>query len=82
MLTGPNTIFIAPAFSPDSKRLVACGQSGAVRVRDTTSGKELLDIQGHTLVAFRVAYSPDGERIAARAGIRVFSGSGMRKPGS
>jgi WD40 repeat protein len=38
---------------------------GFVRVRDAATGKELLTLRSHGAIAFGVAFSPDGKRVAA-----------------
>jgi WD40 repeat protein/serine/threonine protein kinase len=57
------------AFSPDGKRLaVSVGRAqdrrGEVKVSDLETGHELLILEGPALLAC-VAYSPDGQRLAA-----------------
>jgi eukaryotic-like serine/threonine-protein kinase len=55
---------VAIAFSPDGKRIVAGGNVGPGRVFDSRSGKQVLELAGHTYTIMDVAYSPDGSRIA------------------
>ncbi len=51
------------AFSPDGSRLAEVDPDGSVRVFDTSSGEELLVLQGHD-DAGEVAFSPDGSMLA------------------
>jgi WD40 repeat protein len=64
------------AFSVDGSRLAAAGPNHTVRIWDATTGAELGDFRDRTLGGFgygssdtsRVAFSPDGTRIASAAG--------------
>src|SRR5262249_37181064 len=72
------------AFSPDGKRLAVAGGSistrrpdddkekagnrGLVRLLDAATGQELRTLKGHGDIAFGVAFSPDGARLASAAG--------------
>jgi len=59
----PNSI----AFSPDGARVAEGDPDGTVRVFDTSSGEELLALQGHDTVD-QVAFSPDGSMLATLGG--------------
>jgi len=57
------------AFSPDGQRIAAAGGPGVadpgdVAVWDVRTGKQLLDLRGHSAMVNGVAFSPDGTRIA------------------
>jgi WD40 repeat protein len=72
------------AFSPDGKRLAVAGGSissrhpdddkakggnrGFVRILDSATGKELRTLKGHGDIAFGVAFTPDGTRLASAGG--------------
>jgi dipeptidyl aminopeptidase/acylaminoacyl peptidase len=66
------------AFSPDGRRLatVSGGQGqdalnqkpGELKVWETATGKEILNIQGHRGPVYGVAFSPDGKRLATSGG--------------
>src|SRR5262249_35587481 len=46
-------------FSVDGSKLASCDQGGIVRVRDSKTGKELLNFDSHTSNPYAVAFSPD-----------------------
>jgi WD40 repeat protein len=50
------------AFSPDGKRLAACGW-GLIKLWDAASGQEALTIGGHTGEVAAIAFSPVGLRL-------------------
>ncbi len=56
------------AFSSDGRRFATAGFSGIVKVRDTATGEELLDLSGHTGTVVSVAFSPDDRYIATASG--------------
>jgi len=55
-------------FSPDGKLLATAHKDGTARVWDISggeqSGREVLNLVGHTNIVWDAAFSPDGERIA------------------
>ena len=53
------------AFSPDGQRIASRNSEGAVKVWDTTTGKETLTLNGQTGWCNGVAFSPDGQRIVS-----------------
>lgn len=50
------------AFSPDGKYVAGCGSE--TFVWDSTTGKQLMELKGHTHFAASIAYSQDGRLIA------------------
>jgi WD40 repeat protein len=55
----------AVGFSPDGKRLAgAITEDATVRIWDTATGRPLCKLQGHTGNVTRLAFSPDGQRLA------------------
>jgi WD40 repeat protein len=55
----------AITFSPDGQRLAGAVQEDATaRIWDAATGRELCQLQGHTANVTRLAFSPDGQRLA------------------
>jgi WD40 repeat protein/serine/threonine protein kinase len=61
---GINTL----AFHPDGKQIATGSYDGTVKLWDATSGQPLFTFPGRTTEVIRVAYSPDGKRVAAANG--------------
>src|SRR5262249_36210609 len=55
------------AFSPDGRFLAAAGGADTteVKVWDVTNGREVFTLRGHTDTVLRIAFSPDGGRLAS-----------------
>ena len=53
------------AFSPDGKVLASGGQDPEVRLWDTTSGKELRKLEGHSGLVRALGFAPDGKTLAS-----------------
>jgi WD40 repeat protein len=78
----------ALAFSPDGGRIVSGGDDRVLKVWDSRSGREQLELRGHEGGVACAAFSPDGARIAsgswggglklwdARSGKELFSRRG------
>ena len=70
---GPDTVSCV-GFTPDGSRLAAVGYDGDVHLCDARTGQELLVLRGFGSLAGtwaytpRLAFSPDGRRIAAHHG--------------
>ncbi len=52
------------AVSPDGQA-VAIAQAAEIRVWDLTSGRQLLNLRGHTDRVISIAFSPDGHTLAS-----------------
>jgi WD40 repeat protein len=52
------------AWSPDGKNVATIGLDRTVRVWDVESGRELLELRGHTARIRVVTFSPDGRYLA------------------
>jgi WD40 repeat protein len=65
-LTGHANMIQALDWSPDGQRLVSASADGTVKVWDVIGEQELLSFRGEWAPQFgSVAFSPDGQRIAA-----------------
>jgi WD40 repeat protein len=53
------------SFSPNGKQIAAGTSNSKVKIWDAATGKELLTLTGDTSAILCVAFSPDGEQIAA-----------------
>lgn len=58
-------LFIAPVFSLDGKHVAVGTEKGTIQIRDATTGRQLLEMQGHTDEVTCLTYSPDGERLVS-----------------
>ena len=61
---GHTSVVRSVAFSPDGRRLVSCGEDGTVKVWEIGAASEVLPLSTIGW-GYRVAYSPDGTRLAA-----------------
>ena len=52
-------------YSPDGKFVATAGDGPTARVWDSSTGKKVADLQGHTGAITAVAFSLDGTRVAA-----------------
>jgi len=63
-LLGHDSAVSAVSFSPDGRRLLSASRfDGTIRIWDVTVGAELMTLSGEDV--YRVAFSPDGNTIAA-----------------
>jgi WD40 repeat protein len=69
---------ISVAFSPDGRLVAAAGHDCIVRLWEVSSGREVLQLRGHTDLIGHVAFSPDGERLVSASAdgtVRVWDAS-------
>jgi RNA polymerase sigma factor (sigma-70 family) len=61
------------ALSPDARWIAAqpAAQNGAIIIRDAETGKERSRCQGDLAIPLRLAFSPDGSRLASREAFQV-----------
>ena len=52
------------AFSADGKKIAIAGESGPARIYETATGRELVVCEGIKAHIYRLAFSPDGSRLA------------------
>jgi WD40 repeat protein/DNA-binding SARP family transcriptional activator len=74
-LSGFSTGVLTVAYNSDGTRLVAISQDGTIKGWDTTNGKELFTVTGHTayqqFAGVTLAYSPNGSQLATSDGDKV-----------
>jgi WD40 repeat protein len=63
-LNGHTREVTGTAFSPDSRRILTCGEDGFVKVWDVLTGRELLAIR-HSSGVVGASFSPDGRMIVS-----------------
>ncbi len=72
------TSVLAVCFSPDDTRLATGGDDGIVRIWDTRTWENVLEIHGHESYIFDLQFSPDGRTLASGSGdatVRISSAS-------
>ena len=74
-------LVLGVAVSPDGSRLASVGEDKTVRVWESATDREVLDLRGHTEWSQGVAFSPDGLRLASAGGdgtVRVWDATPLR----
>ncbi len=56
------------SFSPDGTRFAVPGQVTGVTIRDVDTGAKIITLKGHDATIRRMAFSPDGTRLAGASG--------------
>jgi WD40 repeat protein/DNA-binding SARP family transcriptional activator len=64
----PNGRFTGVTFAPDGTTFAVPLDDAGVSIRDVEAGSELRRLDGHDATIVRMAFSPDGSRLAAVAG--------------
>jgi WD40 repeat protein len=54
--------------TPDGQRAVSASWDNTVKVWESSSGRELRSLTGHTTVVTAVAVTPDGKRTVSASG--------------
>ena len=54
-------------FSPEGSRVATAGADGTVRIFDSSSGEQILSLQGHDRSVARLAFIPDGTMLASKS---------------
>jgi WD40 repeat protein/class 3 adenylate cyclase len=62
---GPSLRMGGIAFSPDGEMIAVPEQMTGITLRDADTGAKLMTLEGHGAVHARMAFSPDGTRLAA-----------------
>ena len=53
------------ALSADGRTLATGDEDGTIRLRDPETGRVLMNLRGHESDVLRLAFSPDGRRLAS-----------------
>ena len=76
---------LALAVDPCGARLVTCSQDRTARIWDTATGKELLQLVGHTRAVWDARFLPDGQRVITAGAdntVRIWDANTGRQLGS
>jgi WD40 repeat protein/class 3 adenylate cyclase/energy-coupling factor transporter ATP-binding protein EcfA2 len=75
---GPSLRIGGVAFSPDGRTFAVPEQGTGVTIRDADTGAKLVTLRGHDAIHARIAFSPDGKRLAAADGTGVTNSGANR----
>jgi WD40 repeat protein len=64
---GESVVVLKLVWSPDGRRIATVGDDHVVGVWDSSSGKRIARLQGHTDTLWSVCFSPDGQSVVTAA---------------